>query len=70
MLHGVPRFEKSPKRVATETNNNGLVILFSPGHIGFGVRVESAAETTAKAFQSANTGRRDVDPMPVEVLRG
>lgn len=43
--------------------------LRSPGHIGFGIRVESTAETTAKTFQPTNTCGCDVNTMSVEVLR-
>lgn len=40
------------------------------GHIGFRIRVESTAKTTAEAFQPTNTRGCDADTMPVEVLRG
>jgi len=40
-----------------------------PGHIRLGIRVESTAKTTAKAFQSSDTGCRDANTMPLEVLR-
>lgn len=40
------------------------------GHIGFWIRVESTAKTTAEAFQPTNTRGCDADTMPVEVLCG
>lgn len=39
------------------------------GHIRFGIRVESATKTTAKALQPADTRGRDADTVSVEVLR-
>lgn len=39
------------------------------GHIGFGIRIESATKTTAKALQPADTRGRDADTVSVEVLR-
>lgn len=42
---------------------------FTAGHIGFGVRVESAAKAAAEALQPADTRGRDADTVSVEVLR-
>lgn len=39
------------------------------GYIGFGIRVEGTAKTTAKAFQPTDTRGCNAHTVPVEVLR-